>query len=400
MESRKVYVDNNATTCVHPEVLSAMLPYYKDNYGNASSIHAWGREARDAVNRARIAVAGVINVLPEEVYFTSCGTESDNWAIKGIINASKDSNLHIITTQIEHHAVLNVVKYYEKQGLEVTYLPVDKNGFVDTNELKNSIKKNTALVSVMFANNEMGTIQPIKTIGNFLKKINVERRENQEQRIYFHTDAVQAFGKVPLDVNELNVDLMSISAHKIYGPKGIGALYVRKGVKIEPMFHGGHHEMAKRAGTENVAGIIGFGMASAIAAADIEEQSKRLKKLKEKLFNGIKERIDEVYQNGHMEKSLPGTLNISFNYIEGESIIIMLDLKGIAVSSGSACTSGSLKSSHVLKAMDVSAVLAQGSIRFSLGLFNNDDDVDYILEVLPPIIERLRKMSPLYSNSK
>ncbi|MFH1715148.1 MAG: cysteine desulfurase NifS [Elusimicrobiota bacterium] len=394
---KKVYVDNNATTPVDSEVLSAMEPYYKEIFGNPSSIHAWGREAKKAIEDARCYIASVIGALPEEIYFTGSGTEADNWAVKGIVNAQTgDVKPHIITSKIEHHAVLSVVNYLERKGFEAGYISVDNKGVVDLGELKNSIRQNTVLVSVMYANNEVGTIEPVEKIGALIKEVNELRKSGGQKKIYFHTDAVQVLGKIPIDVNLLNVDLLSMSAHKIYGPKGIGALYIRKGTKIEPMFHGGHHERAKRAGTENVAGIAGFAAALKLCIDNISEEEQKLRKLKKKLFEGLQKNIDEVYLNGDLNNSLPGALSVSFNYVEGESIIMMLDMKGVAVSSGSACTSGSLESSHVLKAMHVDVVLAQGSIRFSFGRFNTEEDVDYILEVLPPIIERLRNMSPLY----
>lgn len=397
--TKKVYADNNATTCVHPDVLNAMLPYFSEQYGNASSMHAWGREAREAVDTARVRVAALVGAQPEEIFFTSGGTESDNWALKGIVSAYEGQGaraLHIITTSIEHHAVLNVGKYFAKKGRAVTYLPVDTQGRMSVADLKAAITDDTVLVSVMYANNEVGTIQPIQEIGALLRDVNAARTTKGLHPIVFHTDAVQAAGKILIDVKELNVDMLSLSAHKINGPKGIGTLYIRRGTKIDAMLHGGHHERMRRAGTENVPAIVGFGVASEIALRDFETEHTKLLQLKKLFITGLQKTVDEIYFNGDLENSLANTVNVSFNYVEGESIIMNLDLKGVAVSSGSACTSGSLESSHVLKAMHVDPVLAQGSIRFSFGRFNTEEDVAYILNALPEIIERLRVMSPLY----
>lgn len=396
---KRVYADNNATTCVHPDVLNAMLPYFSEQYGNASSMHAWGREAREAVDTARVRVAALVDAQPEEIFFTSGGTESDNWALKGIVAAHQGQGaraLHIITTSIEHHAVLNVGKYFAKKGCVVTYLPVDTKGRVSVDDVKAAITDDTVLVSVMYANNEVGTIQPIQEIGALLRDVNAARTTKGLHPIVFHTDAVQAAGKILIDVKELNVDMLSLSAHKINGPKGIGTLYIRRGTKIDAMLHGGHHERMRRAGTENVPAIVGFGIASEIALRDFETEHTKLLQLKKLFITGLQKTVDEIYFNGDLENSLANTVNVSFNYVEGESIIMNLDLKGVAVSSGSACTSGSLESSHVLKAMHVDPVLAQGSIRFSFGRFNTEEDVAYILNALPEIIERLRAMSPLY----
>jgi cysteine desulfurase len=386
---RTVYLDNNATTRMREEVLDAMLPYYKDIYGNASSIHQFGRTARHAIDEARASVALLLGVSsPEEVIFTSGGTEADNYAIKGIVHALKAKGNHIITSSIEHHAVLNTCKFLEKEGCQVTYLPVDKDGFVDIEALKKAITDKTVLISIMYANNEVGTIEPIEAIGTFAKS----------KGIYFHTDAVQAVGKVPFETRLMNIDLLSMSAHKIYGPKGIGALYIRKGTRITPMMLGGHHEMGKRAGTENVAGIVGLGKAAELARKELAEESRKLTELRDYLYKGIISRIKEVTLNGPVDKRLPNTLNVRFKYLEGESIILNLDMEGIAVSTGSACTSGSLEPSHVLTAMGVDPADTQGSIRFSLGRDNTKADMDYVLEVLPPIISRLRDMSPLFED--
>jgi cysteine desulfurase len=368
------------------EVLEAMLPYMKETYGNASSIHQFGRPARKAVDEARAKVASLLGAAsPEEVIFTSGGTESDNYAIKGVAHALKSRGNHIITSAIEHHAVLNACKFLEKEGCKVTYLGVDQYGMVDPDELKKAVTDKTILITVMYANNEVGTIEPIEQIGKIAK----------ERGVYFHTDAVQAVGKLPFAAKDLNVDLLSMSAHKIYGPKGIGAIYIRKGTKITQQLHGGHHEMAKRAGTENVAGIVGLGRAAELAKKEIPEEAK-IKELRDHLYKGITSKIEDVKLNGHPEKRLPNTLNVSFTYLEGESIILNLDLEGVATSTGSACTSGTLEPSHVLSAMGVDPVNTQGSVRFSLGRYNTKEEMDYVISVLPPIIKRLRAMSPLY----
>lgn len=384
---RKVYMDNNATTRMREEVLEAMLPFYKDVYGNASSVHAFGRTARHAIDEARAKVAALIGASsPEEVIFTSGGTESDNLAIKGVAGALKAKGNHIITSSIEHHAVLNTCKFLEKEGYRVTYVGVDKYGVADPDELKKAITPKTILITVMYANNEVGTIEPIKEIGRIAK----------DNGICFHTDAVQAAGKVPFSVKDMSVDLLSISAHKFYGPKGVGALYIRKGTKITPQSQGGHHEMGKRAGTENVPGIVGMARAAELAKKEIAGEVSTLTGLRERLYEGITSKIEHVKLNGHPADRLANTLNVGFKYLEGESIVLNLDMEGIAVSTGSACTSGSLEPSHVLTAMGVDAAETQGSIRFSLGRDNTKEDIEYVLEILPPIITRLRDMSPLY----
>ncbi len=383
---RRVYLDNNATTRMAEEVLEVMLPYYRDIYGNASSIHQFGRPARKAIDEARIHVAELLGAAsPEEVIFTSGGTESDNFAIKGVVQALRAKGDHIITTGIEHHAVLKTCKSLEKEGLKVTYLGVDKYGVVNLEELKKAITDKTILITIMYANNEVGTIEPIIEIGKIAK----------ERGVYFHTDAVQAVGKLDLKVKDMNINLLSMSGHKIYGPKGIGALYIKKGTKITPQILGGHHEMGKRAGTENVAGIVGLGRAAELAKREIPSES-RIKDLRDYLYNGITSSIEEIHLNGQAENRLPNTLNVSFTYLEGESIILNLDMEGIAASTGSACTSGTLEPSHVLKAMGLDPVNIQGSVRFSLGRDNTKEDMDYVIGVLPPIIKRLRAMSPLY----
>ena len=379
-------MDNNATTRMRGEVLEAMLPYCKDIYGNASSIHQFGRPARKAIDGARAGVADLLGAASaEEVIFTSGGTESDNFAIKGVVHALRSKGNHIITTAIEHQAVLNTCKFLEKEGCKVTYLSVDKHGIINLDELKRAITDKTILITIMYANNEIGTIEPIEEISKIAK----------EKGVYFHTDAVQAVGKLAFKVKDINADLLSMSGHKIYGPKGIGAIYIKKGTKIMQEMHGGHHEMNKRAGTENVPGIVGLGKAAELAKKEIPEEYK-IKDLRDYLYKGITSNIEDVRLNGHPEKRLPNTLNISFTYLEGESIILNLDMEGIAVSTGSACTSGTLEPSHVLTAMGVDAVNTQGSVRFSLGRYNTKEDMDYVIETLPPIIKRLRTMSPLY----
>lgn len=382
---KRIYLDHNATTPVHPEVLEAMLPFFQGRFGNASSIHAFGREARVAIDQARETVAQPLNANPTEIYFTSGGTESNNLAIKGIALAMRDRGNHIITTSVEHHAVLHTCQFLETQGFEVTYLPVNRYGMVDPDEVEEAITDKTILVTVMHANNEVGTIQPIAEIG----------RITREKGVYFHTDAVQSVGKIAIDVEAMNIDLLSLSGHKIYGPKGIGAIYIRQGTEITPMTHGGAHERKRRAGTENVPGIVGLGKALEACAAEMDGEAERLRNLRDSLHELITDRIDGAHLNGHPVERLPGTLNLSFEGVEGEALILSLDLEGVAVSSGSACTSASLEPSHVLSAMDVSPVLAQSSIRFSLGRENNIDDVEYVAKILPEIINRLRWMSPL-----
>lgn len=387
---RKVYLDNNATTKMRPEVLDAMLPFYKDVYGNPSSIHQFGRTARKAIDEARLSVAALLGAAsPEEVIFTSGGTESDNFALKGIAHALKSKGDHIITSVIEHHAVLNTCKFLEKEGYKVTYLGVDKYGLIDPEELKKAITDRTIFISIMYANNEVGTIEPIKEIGQIARS----------GGIYFHTDAVQAVGKLDFKVIDMNIDVLSMSGHKIYGPKGIGAIYIKKGVKITPQFFGGHHEMGKRAGTENVAGIVGLGKAAQLAKEEFPEEAG-IKDMRDYLYKGITSNIEDIHLNGHPEKRLPNTLNVSFTYLEGESIILNLDMEGVAVSTGSACTSGTLEPSHVLSAMGLDPVNTQGSVRFSLGRDNTKEDMDYVIGVLPPIIKRLRAMSPLYEKGR
>ncbi|MBC7329933.1 cysteine desulfurase NifS [bacterium] len=381
-----IYMDYNATTPIDERVLSAMLPYLKEEFGNPSSIYSLAQRARKAVEEAREKLAKLLNANPNEIIFTSGGTESDNFAIKGIAYAYQDKGKHIITSQIEHHAVLNTCKFLEKQGFQIAYLPVDRYGVVDLDALEKSITPQTILISIMFANNEVGTIQPIKKIGEIAKR----------HGVYFHTDAVQAVGKIPIDVKELGIDLLSLSAHKFYGPKGVGALYVRKGVKISPIIQGGEQERGRRGGTENVAGIVGLGKAAEIAQEEMTEEGKRVRALRDELERRLLERIPEVVLNGHPQNRLYNTLSICVKYVEGESMLINLDREGIYASSGSACTSGSLEPSHVLLAMGVPPEVAHGSLRFSLGKFNKEEDVKRVSKVFPSIVEELRKISPFW----
>lgn len=383
---RKVYFDHSATTATAPEVASQMVEYMTNTFGNPSSVHAFGREAKKAVIHARKQVADLIGANPEEILFTSGGTEGDNMALRGIAEANKKRGNHIITTQIEHHAILHTCEALEKEGYRVTYLPVDEYARVNPQDVADAICDDTILISVMFANNEVGTIQPIAEIGKIAK----------EKGIYFHTDAVQAVGNYPIDVNEYGIDLLTISSHKFHGPKGIGALYIRKGVRIKPILFGGAQEKTLRPGTENTPGIVGLGKAAELAQAELTDKINRVQKLRDKLIAGITERIPEAKLNGHPTLRMPGNVNFSFRYIEGESLLLNLDIKGIAASSGSACTSGSLDPSHVLLAMGITHEIAHGSLRLSLGRENTEEDVDYCLEVLPEIVARLRSMSPLY----
>lgn len=387
MDNRYIYLDHAATTAVKPEVLEAMMPYFSNKYGNASSIYAIGRESKKAIDEAREKVAKVIGAQHNEIFFTGSGTEADNWAIKGFAYANKKRGNHIITTSIEHHAVLNTCKYLEHDGFEITYLPVDNNGLVSLEQVISAIKSNTILISIVFANNEIGTIQPIAEIGSIAR----------EKGIVFHTDAVQAVGNININVDELNIDILSLSAHKFYGPKGIGALYIKKGTKITSFIHGGAQERGRRASTENVAAIVGLGKAIEIAHNNLNMYNKKILKLRERTINEITKNIPHVRLNGDRNKRLPGNVNISFEFIEGESLLLMLDMKGIAASSGSACTSGSLDPSHVLLAIGLSHEIAHGSLRLTFGEENTNEDIDYLMEVLPEIVHRLRDMSPLYN---
>ncbi|MDB1939784.1 MAG: cysteine desulfurase NifS [Clostridium sp.] len=385
---RNVYMDYAATTYVKPEVLEEMMPFFTKKYGNPSSFYGISRETKMAIDKARSRVSKALNCDSNEIYFTGGGSEADNWAIKGIASAHRKKGNHIITTKIEHHAVLHTCEYLEKNGFEVTYLNVDKEGFIDLEELKNAITDKTILVSIMFANNEIGTIQPVKEIGEICR----------ERKVLFHTDAVQAIGNIPVDVKEMNIDLLSLAGHKVYGPKGIGALYIRKGVRIDNLIHGGGQERARRAGTENTASIVGLGKAIELATESLEEHNKKITKLRDRLIDGLL-KVPHTRLNGPRgEKRLPGNANITFEFIEGESILLSLDFEGVCASSGSACTSGSLDPSHVLLAIGLPHELAHGSLRLTLGDGSTDEDVDYVLEVVPPIIERLRNMSPLWED--
>ncbi len=380
-----VYMDNGATTQVDERVLEAMLPFLRNDFGNPSSIHSFGRDVKKALEEAREKVAAAINAEPREIFFTSGGTEANNLALLGLAKARQKKGKHIITSEIEHHAVFDVCKFLEKEGFKVTFLPVDNYGLVSPADVASSITEETILVSVMMANNEVGTIQPIKEIGEMLKG----------KDIYFHTDAVQVIGNAPVDVNELGVDLLSMSAHKFYGPKGVGVLFLRQGTKIDKINHGGGQERRVRPGTENIPGIIGMGKAIELATAGMVKHAEKVTFLRDKLIKGLLN-IEESTLNGHPEKRLPGNVNIAFAYIEGESLVLSLDLKGVAASSGSACTSGSLDPSHVLKAMNLPAEIINGSIRLTLGKNNTEKDIDYCLEVMVPIVERLRKLSSVY----
>lgn len=390
MGERFIYFDHSATTPVRPEVVEAMLPYFNEKYGNASSIYKVARESRAAVDEARDSVAAAIGAEPRDIFFTSGGTEADNWAIKGVAYANRKKGRHIITTSIEHHAVLHTCQYLEREGFEVTYLPVDEKGLISPAQVEEAIREDTILISIMFANNEIGTIQPIDKIGAIAKKYDVP----------FHTDAVQAVGNVHIDVDKLGVDLLSMSAHKFYGPKGVGALYIRKGINIAPYFHGGAQEAGRRASTENVPGIVGMGKAIEMATSNIDSYNKKLLKLREMTIDGVLNNIPYARLNGDREKRLPGNVNFSFEFIEGESLLLLLDMAGIGASSGSACTSGSLDPSHVLLAIGLPHEIAHGSLRLTFGKDNTEEEVEYLLEVLPDIVKRLREMSPLYEKVK
>jgi len=386
--NKTVYMDYAATTYTKPEVLEDMIPYFTEFYGNPSSIYSISRETKKAIDKARNRIAKAINADPAEIYFTGGGSEADNWAIKGIALANKNKGNHIITTKIEHHAVLHTCEYLEKQGFEVTYLDVDEEGLIRLEELKNAIKSSTILVTIMTANNEIGTVQPIKEIGAICK----------ERKVFFHTDAVQAIGHIEMDVKNMDIDALSLSGHKIYGPKGVGVLYLRKGIKIHNLGHGGAEERNRRAGTENVAGIVGLGKAIELAMENLTEEKERLTYLRDKLIKGLLE-IPYSKLNGSVgDKRLPGNVNISFEFIEGESVLLMLDAKGICASSGSACTSGSLDPSHVLLSIGLPHEVAHGSLRLTMGAKTTEEEVDYVIETVPAIVQRLRDMSPLYDS--
>ena len=386
---RVLYADNNATTQVAPDVLEEMLPYLHDLYGNPSSMHSFGGQVAQKLLEAREKVASLIGATPDEILFTSCGTESDSTAIQAAILSHPDKR-HIITTRVEHPAVKNLCEYLEKNGYRVTFLPVDRQGRLNLEDLYKSLSKDTAIVSIMWANNETGVVFPIKEIAKIVS----------QSGVVFHTDAVQAVGKIPVDVQRIPVDMLSLSGHKIHAPKGVAALYVRKGTKFMPFLIGGHQERGRRGGTENVASIIGLGKACELAGEHMKEENERIRHLRDKLENEILERIPNAMVNGDREHRLPNTTSISFEFVEGEAILLMLNQFGICASSGSACTSGSLEPSHVLRAMGVPFTAAHGSIRFSLSLYNTEEEIDLIIEKLPPIIERLREMSPYWDQSK
>jgi cysteine desulfurase len=383
---RRVYLDHNATTAVHPEVLAAMMPFFGDQFGNPSSLHWAGREVKAYLDQARERAADLLHASPEEVIFTGGGTESDNMALKGVAYAFQGKGKHIITTQVEHHAILHTCRFLEKNGFEVTYLPVNGEGLIDLEGLRAAMRQDTILLTIMFANNETGTIFPMEEIGAMAR----------ERGILFHSDAVQAVGKLPIDLKRLPVDILSFSGHKLYAPKGIGGQYIRKGTKLPALIHGGAQELNYRAGTENIPAIVGLGKACEIAKRDFQSRVNHLQGLRDRLQQGLQKSIPEIKLNGHPTLRLPNTLNLSFLYIEGESLLLNMDLEGIAVSSGSACTSGSSEASHVLLAMGVPPEVAQSAIRFSFGWKNTEEEVDYVLEVLPKIVQRLRDISPLY----
>lgn len=378
----RVYLDHNASTQVHPEVVAAMLPYFGERFGNPSSVHSFGREAREGVEIAREQITNFLRVSKDEVVFTSGGTESDNLAIKGVAGARGAG--HIITSPIEHHAVLRTCQVLETQGFAVTYLPVDGDGLVNPDDVRRAIRSDTILITIMHANSEVGTIQPVDAIGAVAR----------ERGIPFHVDGVQTFGKVPIDLDGFGIDLLSFSSHKIYGPKGVAGLYIRKGTKMVSVQHGGEHERRRRAGTENVPGIVGFGKAAELRARDMEAEAVRLTALRTRFWEGVSGRVPDVRLNGHPTRRLPGTLNLCFRHVESESIVLGLDLKGVAVSAGSACTSGNVEPSYVLVAMGVPLDWAMGSVRATLGRLNTDAEIDYVLEVLPPLVERIRSLSP------
>jgi cysteine desulfurase len=381
--TRRVYLDHNASTPVHPEVVAEMTPYFTEVYGNPSSVHAFGRDARTGVDLARERVGGFLRVPPDQIVFTSGGTESDNFGVKGLALARGRG--HLITSRIEHHAVLRTVQTLEGQGFTATYLPVDEYGRVDPEDVAKAIRPDTIAISIMHANSEVGTIQPVADIGRIARGRGVP----------FHVDAVQTFGKVPIDVEAMNIDLLSFSAHKIYGPKGIAGLYIRRGTKMVAIQHGGEHERRRRAGTENVPGIVGFGKAVEVRARDMHEEAARLTALRDRLWNGIAARVPEVRLNGHPTERLPGTANICYRHVESESIVLGLDLRGIAVSAGSACTSGNVEPSYVLVAMGVPVEWAMGAVRSSLGRSTTAEDIDYVVDAVEPLVRKLRQAMPV-----
>lgn len=386
---RQVYLDYSATTPVKEEVLKEMLPFFTENYGNPSSLYSMGLASKEALTKARAQVAGLVNAGEKEIFFTSCGTEADNWAVLGIADAKKDKGNHIITTKIEHHAMLHSCEYLEKRGYDVTYLDVDSEGRVDPADLEKAITDQTILISIMFTNNEVGTVQPIKELAAIAKAHN----------IVFHTDAVQALGNMKIDVKDLGVDLMSMSSHKIYGPKGVGALYIRKGLKLTNFMHGGAQENKKRAGTENLPGIVGFGKAAELAGENLMNHIQHISSLRDYFIEEVKAKIPNVYVNGSMEHRHPGNANITFEFIEGEAILLYLDMLGISVSTGSACSSASLTPSHVLSAMGIPVERIHGTIRFTIGDFTTKEDLDYVVSGLSDVVSKLREISSV-SNKK
>lgn len=383
-----IYLDNAATTAVKPEVLEVMKPYFTEIYSNPSSVYSFAGKAKKAVEDAREQIAQVLHADASEIYFTAGGSESDNWAIKGTLEALKDKGRHVITSKIEHHAVLHACEWLEKNGYEVTYLDVDENGLISPEELERAIRPDTVLITIMFANNEIGTIEPIREIGAIAKK----------HGILFHTDAVQAFGHVPIDVEDMNIDMLSASGHKFHGPKGVGFLYLRNGIKMGPLIHGGAQERSRRAGTHNVPGIAGMGAAVKLAAEKMDENAKKETKLRDHLIARIEKEIPYVRVNGHRQKRLPNNVNVCFRFIEGESLLILLDQKGICASSGSACTSGSLDPSHVLLAIGLKHEIAHGSVRLTLSEETTKEEIDYVVDCLKEIVDRLRSLSPLYDD--
>ena len=387
---KRIYMDYAATTPTDPEVIKAMTPYFNEICGNPSSLHSFGQEAKHAVEEARGVIASFIGAGGDEIVFTSGGTEGNNYALKGVVNANIERGNHIITSSVEHHCVTETCKFLETRGLKVTYLPVDKYGVVDPEEVKKAITDKTILISIMHANNEIGTIEPVAEIGKIAK----------EAGVCFHTDAVQTFGHLPINVDELNVDLLSASAHKLYGPKGVGMLYIRKGTRIKSFMHGGDQENGRRASTHNVSGIVGFGKAVELAKERMENEAVIQTKWRDKLIKGILDKIESSRLNGHPVKRLPNNVNVSVEYIEGESMILNLDMEGVACSTGSACTSSSLEPSHVLLAIGLPHEIAHGSLRFTVGRFSKEYDIDYVLEILPKIVSKLRAMSPLYKKEK
>lgn len=386
--NRFVYLDNAATTSTKPEVVDVMLPYFTENFGNPSSVYDFAAKNKKAVNDSRQMIADALHADLRDVYFTAGGSEADNWALVATAEAYEEKGKHIITSKIEHHAILHTCDYLEKRGFEITYIDVDENGIIRLDRLKEAIRPDTILISVMFANNEIGTIQPIKEIGVLAR----------EHGVLFHTDAVQAFGQVPIDVDEMNIDMLSVSGHKLHGPKGIGCLYIRKGLKLRSFIHGGAQERKRRAGTENVPGIVGFGKAVSLAVSTMEERTREEKETRDYLIEKIEKSIPYCRLNGHRSKRLPNNVNFSFQFVEGESLLIMLDMEGICASSGSACTSGSLDPSHVLLAIGLPHEIAHGSLRMTLSEDTTKEDIDYVVEKLSGIVEKLRSMSPLYED--